>query len=394
MFAEGYIGTYGSEFFLHLTQVCSTWRAMSRSDLLWARLTHQVWGRTHLTHATWRDEYVYHHRTSSNFRSRRYIHATLHFDPPEVADPEGLICRCLTLSDRFLACGFADGIVRLFDLSTLLHVGTFQPHAGGGLGPHPRAVSGIVISAPRLIFATLDGDIYVAMIDGGAQLRRAHQGDVMMDGALVDFAGCDRWWVGLYAGVPGRAFHIWDGNSEELVSVSGTLTDPESVRGWRLLTDLTQFIARVRVTGNESAVACTRTRVIAIHLRDHGVTLHRLRYRQGLIVTATDTNADSYITVDTRGSAVVRRVDTGEELCHPFMVRGAAEGRLMGCMNLGYAMMCVGGVTDVWDVEHGVYLDSLAERIGEVNAMIANDRYVAAYCSEAAIIHLWDFGAQ
>ncbi|PKI53763.1 hypothetical protein CRG98_025844 [Punica granatum] len=371
-----------------------TWWAVNGSDLLWARLTRQIWGRTHLTYATWRDEYVYHHRTSLNFRVQRYVHSTLHFDPSEVAEPVGLICRCLTLSDRFLVCGFADGTVRLFDLLTLLHVNTFRPHPGGGLGLHPRAVSGIVISEPRLVFATLDGDIHVAMIDGGAQLRRAHMGDVVSDGALVDFAGCDRWWVGLYAGVPGRAFHIWDGDSEELVFVGGTLTDPESVRGWHMLTELTQFVARVRVTGHESAVACTSTRAIAIHLRDQGVILDRHRYRRGLIVTATDANAESYIVVDTRGLAVVRRVETGEEVCRRFTVRGASQGRVMGCMNLGYALMCVGGVTDIWDVERGEYLYSLAERMGEVTAIVANERYVAAYCSDAAMIHLWDFGAQ
>ncbi|KAK4787936.1 hypothetical protein SAY86_011769 [Trapa natans] len=376
----------------NLFQVCSTWRAVSRSDLLWATLTREIWGRTVLTHATWHDEYIYHHRTFLNFRVQRYVHATLHFDPAEVVNPEGLICRCVTLSDQFLACGFADGTVRIFDLSTFLHVGTFQPHPGGGLGLHPRAVSGIVIAGPRLIFATLDGDIHVGIIDGGNLLRRAHMGDVVTDGAMVDFAGCERWWVGLYAGVPGRAFHIWDSDSEDLVFVGGTLTDPESVRGWRMLTELIHYVARVRVTGHESAVACTGTRVIAIHLRDQGVILDQHRYRRGLIVTATDTNADSYIVVDTRGSAIVRRADTGEEMCRRFTVRGAAEGRVMGSLNLGYAMMCAGGVMDVWDIEHGEYLYSLAERIGEVNAIVANDRHVAAYCSDAAIIHLWDFG--
>lgn len=220
-------------------------------------------------------------------------------------------------------------------------------------------------------------------------------GDMLSDGALVDFAGCHRWWVGLYAGVPGRAFHIWDGDSEELVFVGGMLTDPESVQGWQMLTELTQFVARVRVNGHESAVACTGSRVIAIHLRDDQVViLHQRRYRRGLIVTAMDANTECYMIVDARGQAVVRRVDTGEEVCRWFAVRGAADGRIMCCMNLGYAMMCAGGVTDVWDVERGQHLYALAERIGEANAIVANERVVVAYCGEAAVMHLWDFGAQ
>ncbi|KAK4769924.1 hypothetical protein SAY87_030456 [Trapa incisa] len=379
----------------NLFQVCSTWRAVSRSYPLWARLTRQIWGCIHLNHTTWREEYVYHHRTSWNFRAQRYVHATLSFDPFDVVGPEGLICRCLTLSDQHLACGFADGTVRLFDLSTLLHVGTYQPQLDGGLGLHPRAVSGIAISGSRLIFATLDGDVHVAMLGSGAHLRRAHMGDVLSDGALVDFAACDRWWVGLYAGVPGRAFHIWDGQTEELVFVGGMLTDPESVRGWQMLTELTQFVARVRVTGHESVVACTSTRVITIHLRDQGVlVLDQRQYRRGLIVMAMDANAECYVVVDTRGQAAVRRVDTGVEVCRRFVVRGAGEGRLIGCMNLGYAMMCTRGVIDVWDVERGEYLYSLAERVEEVNVIVANEQLVAGYCGEAATIHLWIFGAR
>lgn len=246
----------------------------------------------------------------------------------------------------------------------------------------------------KLIFATLDGDVHVAMIDGGGQLRRAHMGDVVNDGVLVDFAGCDQFWVGLYAGVPGRAFHIWDAESEEPLFVGGALTDPESVRGWRMLTELTQFVGRVRVTRADSAVACTSTRVIVIDLTNLGNILGERRYqRRGLIVTAMDTSGESYIAVDTRGQAIVHHANSGEELCR-FPVRGASRGRVMGCMNLGYALMSVGGVVRVYDVEVGRELYSFVEMIGEVNAMVANERHVAAYSSDTALIHLWDFGAQ
>ncbi|KAF8042932.1 hypothetical protein BT93_A1306 [Corymbia citriodora subsp. variegata] len=373
-------------------QVCSTWRNVSNSDLLWESLTRCIWGRTNLTRPTWRDEFIYCHRTAGNFRSRQSIYAPLHFDPSEVnGDQHGLICRCLTLSDLHLACGFADGTVRLFDLATRLHIATYQPVHQGGLGLHPGAVSGIVMSNLQLTFATLDGDIHVVMINGEAPLRRAHVGDVVNDGALVDFAGCGRWWVGLYAGVPGRAFHIWNSNTEELVFVGGTLTDPESLMGWRMLTDLTQFVGRLRVTQQESAVAATSTRVLVINLRDQGEVLDDRYYRRrGLIVTSVDVGEDAYVVVDTRGLAVVRHVGTREEICR-FNVRGAAQGRVMGCMNQGYALMCVAGVIRVWEVERGAELYTLAEGIGEVNAIVANERHVAAYSNDA-IIHLWDFG--
>ncbi|XVE72550.1 hypothetical protein DITRI_Ditri11bG0047500 [Diplodiscus trichospermus] len=371
-------------------QVCSTWQAVSRSEPLWHRLTSFIWGRTHRIHNWWREEYVYRHQTAQNFRAGRSFHETLHFDPSDVNIPDGLTCRCLTISDTHLACGFADGTVRLFELETRLHMGTFFPHHGDRFGRFSRAVSGIVIADPRLIFATLDGDIHVAIIDGQPQARRAHMGNVVDDGALVDFTGCRRWWVGLYAGVPGRAVHIWDGNTEELVYVNATLTDPEAVMGWHMLTELTETIGRVRVTGQESAVACTSLRYMVLDLRNPEFPLHDRESRRGLIVTSMDTNNEAFITVDSRGWAVVRRVDTMEEVCR-FNTR-QRNVMLMGCMNLGYALMCAGGVIRVWEIEHGQHLYRLGENVGDVNAMVADDRYVAA-ASNDTTIHLWDFGA-
>ncbi|KAK5784261.1 hypothetical protein PVK06_038784 [Gossypium arboreum] len=67
-------------------------------------------------------------------------------------------------------------------------------------------------------------------------------GNVLDDGALVDFTRCWRWWVGLYASVPGRAFHIWDCNAEELVYLNASLTDPEAMMGWHMLTEFTETI--------------------------------------------------------------------------------------------------------------------------------------------------------
>ncbi|XP_075672354.1 transcriptional regulator STERILE APETALA [Castanea sativa] len=392
-------------------QVCSTWRAVSRWDALWHRLTRSIWGRAQLLHDTWHDEFVYWHRTAQNFHTGRSAHGTLAFD--DVDNQDGYTCRCMTMSDRHLACGFADGAVRVFDLAMHNHVVTLRPHEGNHLGQFARAVSGIVINGATLAFATLDGDIHVAMIiGGGGVIRRAHEGNVVNDGALVDFTGCGsgRWWVGLYAGAPNRAFHIWDSVTEELVYVNGSLTNPESVMGWHLLINENQYVGRVRVVttiiseeeeDHQLAVACTSSRLIVFDLRNPAVTLFEEESNRGFIVTSVDVSNDArYIRVDNRGDARVCRLGTLEEVCRFNIYGGAGGGRsgsqrrvmVMGCMNLGYALMCVGGMIRVWEVLHGGYLYHFRERIGEVNAVVANERYVAAASSDRRI-HLWDFGA-
>lgn len=372
--------------------MCSTWRAVSRSDLLWQRLTSQVWGRTLLLQATWRDEFLYRHQTARNFQTGRYMHVTLHYDQSDIDDSEGLMCRCLALSDLYLACGFADGTVRIFDLATHRHINTFRSQHPHRFGRFSRAVSGIFITGSRLVFATLDGYIYVVVINGSNQPRPAHMGDVVNDGALVDFAGSGRWWVGLYAGVPGRAFHIWDAHTEELVFVGGTLTDPESVMGWHMLIELTEFVGRVRVTSQESAVACTRLREIVFDLREQVVVRRDKQHRRGVIATTVDVNNEAYVVVDSRGLAIVRQVDSLEQVCR-FRVPGAAQGNIMGCMNSGYALICVAGIISVWEIKQGGYLYNFRERMEGVNTIVVDERHMAALDNDN-IIHLWDFGAQ
>ena len=185
-------------------QVCRTWRTVSQSDLLWQTLTRRIWHRNNLLHPTWHDEYIYRHRTATNFRRRRYIYTTLHFPTNENNTNESLSCHRLALSDYHLAAGLSDGSVRLFHLPTRLHVSTFHPHQRNHLGPFSRAVCGLFFSDNRLIFASLDGDIHVASVNVPGATRRAHLGDVVTDGVLVDFAGCNQWWVGLYAGNSNR----------------------------------------------------------------------------------------------------------------------------------------------------------------------------------------------
>ncbi|CAH9135883.1 unnamed protein product [Cuscuta epithymum] len=111
-----------------LFQVCSTWQAVSRSNLLWHNLTARIWNRRHLLHDSWRHEFIFWHQTANNFRMGRYIYSTLHFVPPTNGSNDGLSCRRLSLSDHHLAAGFSDGSVRLFYIPTRLHLSTFHPH--------------------------------------------------------------------------------------------------------------------------------------------------------------------------------------------------------------------------------------------------------------------------
>ncbi|CAH1424399.1 unnamed protein product [Lactuca virosa] len=384
----------------NLFQVCRTWRTVSQSDLLWQNLTRRIWHRHHLLHPTWHEEYIYRHRTARNFRLRRCIYTTLHFPANDDNTNEGLACHRLALSDYLLAAGFSDGSVRLFHLPTRFHLSTFHPHQRNHLGPFSRAVCGLFFSDDRLIFASLDGDIHVASINDPGATRRAHLGDVVTDGVLVDFAGCNQWWIGLYAGLPDRAFHVRNGNTEELVYIGGTLTNPDAVIGWGLLNDLTEHIGRIRIASEDLAVGFTSSKVLVFDLRNQ-ITLREEEVMRHINVgeeeeeVVGDINvgaADAYdkalVFVNTRGVANVRHVSSLEEICR-FLARGA----LLGCMNGGCSFISTRGGIRVWELDHGEYLYIFRERIGDITAMVADERYLAA-CSSDNTIHLWDFGAR
>ncbi|CAH9054853.1 unnamed protein product [Cuscuta epithymum] len=377
-----------------LFQVCSTWQAVSRSNLLWHNLTARIWNRRHLLHDSWRHEFIFWHQTANNFRMGRYIYSTLHFVPPTNGSNDGLSCRRLSLSDHHLAAGFSDGSVRLFYIPTRLHLSTFHPHHRDRLGRFSCAVSGIILTDSKLVFASLDGDVHVVAIGDHAPPRRAHLGDVVNDGTLVDFAGNQRWWVGLYAGVPGRAFHIWNTASEELVFIGGNLSDPEAVMGWHLLTEEAHMIGRVRVTSFDSAVACTALQFIVFDLSNQGAIIgEEDQFPRGLVIGAFDACKDSFLIVDNRGSASVRRADDLTQRCS-FNVRGASHGGVLGCMNGGFAITVAGGVIRIWAIEGagvGLYSRSLRERNLDIHSLVVDERHLTA-CSRDGTIHLWDFG--
>ncbi|KAL6534810.1 hypothetical protein OROGR_013485 [Orobanche gracilis] len=373
--------------------VCSTWHAVSRSDLLWRNLARLVWNVGNLARDTWRDEYIYRHRTAHNFRLSRSAYTTIHVVPTDISNDDSVSCRRLALSNHLLAAGFANGAVHLYRLSTGDRVFTFYPDQHRNrLGRFSSAVSGIILTDSRLVFASLDGDVHVAVVSGGMATRRAHLGDVVNDGALIDFSGGDRWWVGLYAGVPGHSFHIWNVVTEELVFVGGTLTDSVAVTGWHTLTETTDLIGRIRVTCHNTAVACTSLKVVVFDLQNQGVVLGEEEFRRGIIVGSFDSYGELALITDVHGSASVFRVANWEETSR-FVVRGSrlGLGEVLGCVNGGYGLVLVGGVIRVWEIENGEYLYRFRETIGACSALIADERHVVAYSTHGTI-HIWDYG--
>ncbi|KAI9109035.1 hypothetical protein K1719_019990 [Acacia pycnantha] len=378
----------------NLFQVCSRWQAVSRSDHLWQRLNGAIWRRVNLARPTWYEEFIHWHRMARNFALGRYASSSLGFGPSDMDDDHfsTVVCRCLTLSDDYLACGFTDGTVRLFHLDTRVHFRTYRTHQANRLGPFARSVSGIVIADNRLIFSTLDGDIYVADIDEPTnQTRRARICNVVESGVLVDFAGRGRWWVGLFAGVSGQAFQIWDAENEQLVFIGGTLTDAETVNGWHMLAEFVEPVGRIRVTNGGLAVACTSSQLVVLDLNNR-VFLHELWSAVGgFIVTSMDVSDEAFFIVERNGDARVRRASTLEQLCQ-FRTR-RVRGLMRGCRNMGYALTCAGGVVRVWDVERPrgqLRLVVAGERVAEGMAMVCNERHVAISGNDRTI-HLWDF---
>lgn len=172
------------------------------------------------------------------------------------------------------------------------------------------------------------------------------------------------------------------------------MTDPEAVMGWHLLTELTAPVGRVRVTSQETVVACTSLRLIVFDLRNQGFIIGEQEFPRGLMVGSFDANNESFMITDDRGVASIRRAEDLGQRCR-LNVRSAAasQGVILGCMNGGYAVMYGGGVVRVFETERGRYVYSVRERLGDVHVIVADDRHVAA-CTNDAIIHFWDFGAQ
>ncbi|KAK8943120.1 Transcriptional regulator STERILE APETALA [Platanthera zijinensis] len=291
------------------------------------------------------EEFISLHRTASNFRAGRCLHT--HIPTPAASI---LTCRRLAISDRHLAAGFSDGSVRLYDLpaASLIAHHAFHPHRDR-LGQFSAAIVGIILlSQRRLVFASQDGDITVANVDednfSEVVARRARAGNLVEDGTLVDFAGDERRWVGLFAGVPGWSWRVWDGETEQEVYAGGSLTDADSVAGWHMLADISfPSVARIAVAAAGTVVGCTGSRVQAM--------------RVGGMVEVT-------AEVSRFGVAAGRRMRREE----------MRPGRgVVGSMNWGYVVMWVGGVGRVWDALTGESLYALRRGTGEMRAAASSD---------------------
>lgn len=200
--------------------------------------------------------------------------------------------------------------------------------------------------------------------------------------------------MGLYAGLPGRAFQIWDAQTEQLVSVGGSLTDPDTVMGWHMLTELVEPVGRIRVTEGEFVVACTSSRLVCFNFMNPEILLRDVGSTTGFVVTSLDVSEEAFVVVERNGVGTVRRVGTFERVSR-FRVRGSWLRGLLGCMNLGYVLTYTGGagVLRVWNIEQhvGRLCCTMAVRVGEGNSMVANPTHVAISWNDTSI-HLLDFG--
>ncbi|KAL4184788.1 hypothetical protein AMTRI_Chr10g2860 [Amborella trichopoda] len=368
----------------NLFMVCSTWRSVSTSETLWRVLCSNVWGFSTLTRASWRSEYAFRHRTASNFRNRQSRHFTLQLEPTSPASTP--TCRRIGLSDRYLALGFLDGSVRAFDLRTRAHLGSYCPAHSDRLGPYSRAVSGLVIDNDRLVFALLDGNVYEGDISGWV-FRRVLAGNVVDNGTCVDFNGNGRFWVGLFAGVPGRAVRVWDAVTEETLFVGGDLTDPDAVRGWRLLTEPHRTLGRVRVGAGGLVVACTESRVSVVF----GAEDEIYESFGDFMVGCFDAHGERCLVVSRDEEATIRHLPDLNRTCE-FEVEGVATNEALGCMNWTQGFVCSEGVIGTWDLRSGENLYHFREDLGEATAIVADDLHVAAVTTDA-LLHLWSFAA-
>lgn len=387
-------------------QVCSTWRSVSQSELLWEEMTHRIWPGLHrqpVPPATWHHEFARLHLTGRNFETGRCVYSS---------ERSVGRCICLVLSDTHVAAGFMDGTVRTFRLlPSLAHVATYAPqpqHAR--LGLYSVAVSGLALlpnsNPDHVVFASLAGDIHVAPLlafPGHLEARRSRAGNPVESGTMVSFAAGNRRWVGLFAGVPGRSWSVWDAATEELLYVGGTLTDDNAVMGWRQLAELlAASVGRVRMSERGAVAGCTISRVEVMDLENNNlgdIVAGASELRRVVNVDMMDACDGKVMLVDGRGMARICIANNLEEVCRfSTGVRVGRRGQQQqqqqqgcGCMNWGYAFVCVGGEVRVWNATRGgQFLYGMVEGCF-LRAVAANGRYVAAW-GEDSCLHAWDFG--
>ncbi|KAI5069574.1 hypothetical protein GOP47_0015875 [Adiantum capillus-veneris] len=381
-------------------QVCSSWRAVFYSESLWRSLCIAVWREeARGVEESWQDTYIRLHRTASNFWRGRAEHSLLDYqvssDSNELGDRgDGSVCRRLALSREYVAGGFSDGSLRIFSLASKECISTLEPFHESVIGPHSTSVAGISLAFNdgTVAFASMDGSVFAGDIAAGA-CRRVETSNYVNDGILVDFSGSSSRWAALYAGVRGRALHVWNAYTEELLHIGGDMTDADAYAGWSLLVNNADHIGRVRISQDTLAVVATRSKLCVLDMETLSTlfTMGMTRSSQALSASLA-LHQDRILLVCANGMARVWASRSMEETARVRVGTVTRGAMVYGAMNAWMVLICNNGMIDVWDYSSDTLMYRLAEeRLVEVNDMVANNEYVVACCNQEEGIHVWDF---
>ncbi|MCO5586512.1 hypothetical protein L7F22_040452 [Adiantum nelumboides] len=382
-------------------KVCSSWRAVFYSESLWRNLCISVW-KLESSHGalSWQETYRRLHRTASNFANGRAEHCLVEYEEHSSDSDDGsgggFACRRLALSSEYVAGGFSDGALRIFSLASRECICTLEPFHESIIGPHSTNIAGITLASNdgAVAFASMYGSVFVGDIGAAeaASCRRVQVGDYVNDGILVDFTGSSSRWVGLYAGARGRALHVWDAYTEELLHIGGDMTDGDAYAGWSLLVDNADHIGRVRISEDRLAVVATRSKLCVLDMETLSTVFSMGMTRSSQAVCSSlAVHEDRILLVVANGMARVWGSMSMQETARFRVGRG---GAVCGAMNAWHALVCNNGMIDVWDYYPSAslcYRLAQEERLVEVNDLVANNQCVAACCNRDRGIHLWDF---
>lgn len=184
----------------------------------------------------------------------------------------------------------------------------------------------------------------------------------------------------------------------------GDITDPDALRGWRLLTEQAERIARVRIGGDSLLLLATRSKVAAFDLETHGnrVSIEE-ETDEGIIVESVDANRGRFLAASNDGNARICQIGTTlKNVCtFPLDDLGGADNnssgsnnshrKIVGTLNTWLAFISIDGVVHAWDTYSGAGLYRLVEQIGDVFDLVDDNEHVAGRADNG--IHLWSFRA-
>ncbi|KAJ7517007.1 hypothetical protein O6H91_21G008200 [Diphasiastrum complanatum] len=375
-------------------QVCSYWRNVSASENLWEILCNCLWdSRERQIEISWRAKFVRFHATLSNFRQGKARYLTLQMEEDDDEDFSVIRrCTCLALSNEFLAAGFYDGAVRIFDTCTGSCICTLRHEQDYVFGLYSSAIAGLCLDNKEVVYASVRGSLLTGDI-GTKKCTSVYSGNVIEDGALISFAGSKTWWVGLYAGSPGQSIRIWSSETRELLYRGGNLLDDDAMLGWRTFIELADHFGKVRIVNDTLLLAASRTKLTIIDLETHG-TIVNVEWHQQITIGALDVACNRLLTVAMYEAAQILRIPALDELCKLEHVLAADDyTKLIGTMNSRHALLTSDpGFLNVWDALTGTHLYAFREQVKGIHDLVANDMFVAA-CSRDSTVHFWDFTA-